>query len=101
MPLEQVPKFEILAEHIEALVPTEPLELAGVNAWLHAGAEGAALQAVATELATREPRGVGAGLDDARDGARRQRLDADRGEGRGTSGAACDGNQMRRNTVER
>ena len=98
MPFEQVAEFEVLAEHVKTLVAAEPLELGGMRARLHAGAEGAALEAVAAELAGRESRGDGAGLDDARDGARRQRLGADRGEGRGASGAVWGGSQMRRNT---
>jgi hypothetical protein len=47
MLVEQVAEFEILAEHVEALVPAEALELGGAGARLHAGAEGAALEAVA------------------------------------------------------
>ena len=98
MPLEQVAELEIFAEHVKTLVPAEPLELGGVRAGGHAGAEGAALEAVAAELAARETRGLGAGLDDARDGARRQRRGADRGQGRGGVRRGRGGNQMRRNT---
>ena len=102
MPLEQVAEFQILAEHVKTLVAAEPPELGGMRARLHAGAEGAAFEAVAAELAGRETRGDGAGLDDARDGARRQRLGADRGAGEGgrpaRPGAAprCAGTPARR-----
>ena len=98
MPIEQVAELEILAEHVKTLVAAEPLELGGVRAHGHAGAEGAAFEAVAAELAPREARRDGTGLDDARNGARRQRLGTDRGEGRGASDAAWGGTQMRRNT---
>jgi hypothetical protein len=94
----QVAEFEILAEPVEALVPAEPLELGGMGARLHAGAEGAAFQAVAAELMPSEPRCGGAALDDARDGARRQRAFADRRLGGGASGAAWAGSQRRRST---
>jgi hypothetical protein len=56
MPLEQVAEFEVFAEHVEILVAAEALELGGVRAGLHAGAEGAALEAVAAELAPRGTR---------------------------------------------
>jgi hypothetical protein len=92
--IEQVAEFQILAEHVEALVAAEALELGGVGAGGHAGAEGAAFQAVAAELAPREPRRGGTRQDDPRDGARRQGLAADRGPGRG---AARGGRQRRRN----
>jgi hypothetical protein len=44
------------------LVPAEPLELGGVGAGGHAGAEGAALEAMAAEFASHETRRDGAGV---------------------------------------
>jgi len=44
-------------------VPAEPLELGGVGAGGHAGAEGAALEAMAAEFASHETRRDGAGVD--------------------------------------
>ena len=80
---EQVAELEIVAEHVEALVPAEPLEVGGVDAVLHAGGERAAFEAVAAEVAPAEPGGHGAGLDDLADRPGRQRLGADAGQGRG------------------
>ena len=54
MAVEQVAEFEVFAEHIEPLVPAEPLELGGVDAALRAGGERPALEAVPAELARRE-----------------------------------------------
>ena len=83
MSFEQVAELQIFAEHVEALVPAEPLELGGVGAGSHAGAEGAAFQAVAAELAPREARRGGTGLDDPGDRARGERCGAKAGQGRG------------------
>ena len=44
---ESVAKLEILTEHVEALVPSQALELGGVHAAVHAGGQRAALEAVA------------------------------------------------------
>ena len=50
MPLEQISEFQILAQHIERLVPAGGLELGGVGALGHAGGERTALQAVAAKF---------------------------------------------------
>ena len=67
-----------------------------MHAEIHAGGERAALQAVAAERGRIEAGGGGAGLHDARDGARIDRLGADGGR-RGTPPRAG-GSQMRRNS---
>ena len=54
MTLEQIAEFEVFAEHVEALVAAEPLQLGRMAAAVHAGGQGAALEAVAAELAQAE-----------------------------------------------
>jgi len=49
--LEQIAELEILAEHVEAFVAAETLELGGLLATIHARGERAACQAVAAEIA--------------------------------------------------
>ncbi len=36
MPLEQIAKLEILPKHVEALVPSEPLQLGRMDTAIHA-----------------------------------------------------------------
>jgi hypothetical protein len=64
--VEQVTEFEVLAQHVEALVAAEPLQLGRMDAAVHAGGQGATLAAVAAELAQPEAGRDGAGLDDLR-----------------------------------
>ena len=85
---KRVTEFEILLEHGVALVPSELLEAGGMHAAVHAGGEGAALEAVAPERGPLEAGGRGAGLDDARDGARVDGGRAEPGWGRGAVATA-------------
>ena len=66
MAVEQIAEFEVLAEHVEALVAAEPLQLGRMDAALHAGGQRAALEAVAAEIAQSKAGRDGAGLDDLR-----------------------------------
>ncbi len=98
MGVEQIAELQIFAQHIEAFMPAESPELGGVGAALHAGGQGAALQAVAAEVARHKPSCRGAGLNDAADRPRGERFAPKRGQGRGASGLTCGGSQIRRNT---
>ena len=51
MVLEQVAELQVLSQHLERLVPPQPLEGRGVHAAVHAGGERAAFEAVAAEVA--------------------------------------------------
>src|SRR5262245_38763046 len=81
MSLEQIAELGILAEHVEALVPAEALELGGVGALSHAGGECAAFEAMAAEFQPPEPGGNRARLDDAGDRARGECRGAEAGRG--------------------
>ncbi len=98
MGIEQIAVFKILAEHVKALVPAEPLQLRRMGAGLHAGGERAAPEAVAAEVEAPEAGLDRAVLHDARDRAGRQRLGADDGQGRGPPPTACGARNSRRNT---
>jgi len=54
MPLEQVAELQVFAPHVEALVPTEPLQLCRMHAGIHAGGQRAALEAVPAQFALLE-----------------------------------------------
>jgi hypothetical protein len=86
MAFEEIAELKIFAEHVEAIMAAEALELGRVFAVIHAGREGAALEAVAAKIATAEPGLLGAGFDDFGDGPGRDRLRANLGQGRGNSG---------------
>ena len=73
MSLERIAEFEVLAEYVKTLVAAEPLQLGRMDAAVHAGGQGAALEAVAAEIAQPEAGRDGAGLDDLCDGLRRDR----------------------------
>ena len=62
MPFEQVAELEVFAEHIKTLVTAKPLQLGRMDAALHAGGQGAALEAMAAEFASHETRRDGAGV---------------------------------------
>ena len=64
MSLEQIAELQVFAEHIKTLVAAKPFEFGGMHAAVHAGGQGAALEAVAAEIAQPETGGDGAGLDD-------------------------------------
>ena len=83
MAVEQVTELQVLAEHVEGFVATEALELGGVDAAIHASGQGAALEAVAGQVAPGKAGGDGARLDDVGDRARRERCFANLGQGRG------------------
>ena len=83
MPFEQVAEFQILTEHVKALVPAEPLQFCRMDTAIHACGERAAFEAVAAEIASAKTGGHGARLDDLRHGLRADRLGADPGQGRG------------------
>ena len=83
MIVKQVPELQVLPQHVEALVPPEALELRGMGAGLHAGAQRASLEAVPAELPPHEAGRGGAGLHDAADRPCGQRLGAEDGQGRG------------------
>jgi len=85
MSLEKIAEFEVLAEHVEALVAAEPLQLGRMDAALHAGGERAALEALAVEIARPGAGRHSAGLDEMCDGLRRDRAGADPGQGRGAA----------------
>ena len=99
MALEQVAELEVFAEHVEALVPAEPLELAGMRCLLHAGGERAALEAVAAEFQPPETRPPRRGPARSRRRARGDALRRRAGAGEGGRPAAPRGTQMRRNTA--
>jgi hypothetical protein len=79
--VEQVPEFQVFAEHVERLVPAEALEFGRVFAAVHPGGERAAFQAVAAKIPPAEPGCRGAGLDDGGDRPGRDRLRPDPGQG--------------------
>jgi hypothetical protein len=54
--IEQVAELQLLAEHIQAFVAPEALELGGVDAAIHARGQRAALEALAGEIAPAETR---------------------------------------------
>ena len=83
MSFEQVAKLQVLAQDVGALVRTETLQLGGVFATIHAGGEGAALEAVAAKTPPAEPGFHGARLDDGGDRPGRDRQGAEAGQGRG------------------
>ena len=83
MAVEQVAKFEILPEHIKALVPAKPLELCGMNTAIHARSERATFETVAAEIASAKAGCHRARLDDLGHGLRADGLRADPGQGRG------------------
>ena len=77
--VERIAVLEIGVHHGVAAVAAEAFEPGGMHAEIHAGGERAALQAVAAEGCGVEAGGGGAGLHDAGDGARIDRLGADGG----------------------
>ena len=77
--VERIAVLEIGVHHGVAAVPAEAFEPGGMHAEIHAGGERAALEAVAAERCGVEAGGGGAGLHDAGDGARIDRLGADGG----------------------
>ena len=77
--VERIAVLEIGVHHGVAAVAAEAFEPGGMHAEIHAGGERAALQAVAAERGGVEAGGGGAGLHDAGDGARIDRLGADGG----------------------
>ena len=80
--LEQVAKFEILPEHIEALVPVKPPKLCGMNTAIHACSERATFEAGAAEIAPAKTGGDRARLNDLDHGLRADRVRADPRRGR-------------------
>ena len=69
MALEGVAQFEIGVEGGVGLVPPELLQPGGMDATIHAGVHGAALETMAAEDSGIEARGLGPQLEDPRDGA--------------------------------
>ena len=100
MPVEQIPEFQIFAEHVKAFVAAVALQVGRMHAALHAGGERAALEAVAADLVGVEPGLGGAGLVRATVPASIA-LVPTTGAGRGPSPACCrvGGTKMRRNTA--
>jgi hypothetical protein len=69
MALKRVAEFEIGIEDGVSLVPAKLLQPGGMDATIHAGGHGAALEAVAAEDSRIKARGLGPQFDDPRDGA--------------------------------
>jgi len=104
MAVEQVTELQILAEDLVALVPAEPLQLRRTHASVQAGRQRAAFEAVAADLQAREASRNRARLNDQCQGACRQCVRTEPGQGRGScfSGGrttpAASARHMRRNT---
>jgi len=81
--LEQVAELQVFAEHVEALVPAESLEIGRMRAALRAGGEGAAFETVPAEIPAAKSGLRGTCLDDRGGGPGGDRLTADSGQGRG------------------
>ncbi len=100
MALEEIPEFEILAEYVEALVAAQAFEFGGTLAAIHAGGQGAALEAVAAKIAAAEAGVLRAGFDDGGAGPAGDRLRAEAGPGRSVAPAGVFfASQMRRKTA--
>jgi len=97
MSFEQVAKLQVLAQDVEALVRTETLQLGGVFAAIHAGAEGAALEAVAAKIPPPNPVSVARVLTMAATAQGAIGKVPRRDRGGGPYGRAFLGSQIRRN----
>jgi hypothetical protein len=64
VPLKQIAKLQIFAEHIEAFVSAQAFELRRMLTAVHAGRQGAALQAVPAKVPPAEAGFRGARFDD-------------------------------------
>jgi len=83
VPFKRIAGFEILVEHIVALVAAKPLELGRMHALVHPGRHGAAFEAVAGDHVPIVAGRGGAPLDDPRDRTAVERIRADDGRGQG------------------
>ncbi len=83
MSLEQVAELQILTEGLVTLMPAEPFGLCRMHAVIHTGRQRTALQAVATKLQARESSRNRAHLDNQCEGACRQCVLIEPGQGRG------------------
>jgi hypothetical protein len=68
MPVEQIPEFEVLGQHVKTFVPAKALEICGIDTMLHGGDELAALEAVPAQIPVAESSAHGAGLGNGRRG---------------------------------
>ena len=83
MPLEWIAGFQILVEHVVALVPAEPLELGGMHPTIHPRCHRTPFEAVAADHVSIVAGRGSAPLDDPRDRTAVERIRADDGRGQG------------------
>jgi hypothetical protein len=88
MALEHVAELQIVPEHVEALVASQPLEPLRLDAAIHARWERAALAAGAAAVMAGKTGRHRARLDDLRHGLRRDRPVPIRGRAGGSPGGA-------------